>query len=143
MAHVERLLINLKILSRVKAFQKLNTKNGEHLVIEAGNWGLGSAYRWVRGDTRLNTLKRLNEIFDAVSDALRVQDMESDQRARMLRHVQESIPGLQNLRRTYEADVTITAHCDVLIDKVLTLLPESSDPGLEEDDLSATLHPES
>ena len=125
MAHVERLLVNLRILSRVEPFEKLNTKSGDTLVIEGGDWGSVSVARWARGDNRDNTMKRLNELFDAVQSALS-KPLPERTEARLRTHVAHARNGLRSLRQTYESDSTMTARYDVLLEKVDDLsLPTS------------------
>ena len=125
MAHVERLLVNLRILSRVEPFEKLNTKSGDALVIECGGLGSGSLARWARGDNRDNAMKRLNELFDAVQSALRKPLTDRDDE-RLRAHVAAARQGLLSLRRTYESDSTMTARYDVLIDKVGDLVGDET-----------------
>ena len=134
MAHLERLLVNLRIVSKIEPFQKLNTKSGETLVIESGEWGSGSLARWARGDHRTNTMKRLNELYDAVTDASK-KPLSPRRAERLRQHVGASRLGLRNLRQTYESDVTMTAHYDVLLDKVADLVgvEEAVEEGAEED----------
>jgi len=132
MAHVERLLVNLRILSRVEPFEKLNTKSGDTLVIEGGGWGSGSSVaRWARGDNRANAIKRLNELFDAVQTAL-LKPLVTRDEERLRSHVASSRHGLCSLRRTYESDSTMTARYDVLLDKVSDLVGESASTSTSE-----------
>ena len=132
-SHVERMLVNLRIVGSVEPFQKLNTKSGDHLVIEDGGWGSGSLARWSRGDGRGNSLKRLNELFDAVQAALLDSNVDAQSRARLRAYASKASTGLRNLRQTYEADVTTTAHYDVLIERVECILSGDQDQDQDQD----------
>ncbi len=71
MNQVDRLLINLKIIASLEPDQKLNTKSGHQLVIESA-WSSTSFYRWMREDTRHNTVKRIGEILEEAINILNV-----------------------------------------------------------------------
>lgn len=123
MDQYNRLLVNLKILASVQPFQKLNTKSGEHLFIESGRFEF--LYRWMREDSRSNTVKRLGEIVHDAETSLSKdnEDLEGHQE-RLRSQLVESKNGLLNLRQTYESDPTISAHFDVLLEKVALLIKE-------------------
>lgn len=122
MDHVERLFINLKIIASVQPFQKLNTKGGEHLVIETGTW-TPSVMRWLREDGRMNTVKRISEILNEADRTLHLDSTEEEAVTRLRAQLRCTEQGLSNLRQTYETDPTTTAHFDVLIEKVGRLAP--------------------
>jgi len=127
MNQVDRLLINLKIIASLEPYQKLNTKSGHQLVIESA-WTSTSIYRWLREDTRHNTVKRIGEILEEANNILRVgassaQEYVSDEyRGRVMSQLNNTRTGMVNLRTTYEADRTITAHFDVLLERIDTML---------------------
>ena len=128
MNQVDRLLINLKIIASLEPYQKLNTKSGHQLVIESA-WTSTSIYRWARADTRHNTVKRIGEILEEANNILRVgastnsQEYVSDEyRSRVMSQLNDTRTGMVNLRTTYESDRTITAHFDVLLERIDTML---------------------
>lgn len=127
MNQVDRLLINLKIIASLEPYQKLNTKSGHQLVIESA-WTSTSFYRWLREDTRHNTVKRISEILEEANNVLNVgssisKEYVSDEyRGRVIAQLKDTRSGMVNLRITYESDPTITAHFDVLLERVDTML---------------------
>ena len=128
MNQVDRLLINLKIIASLEPYQKLNTKSGHQLVIESA-WTSTSIYRWLREDTRHNTVKRIGEILEETNNILRVgsssnsREYVSDEyRGRVMSQLGRTSIGMVNLRTTYESDPTITAHFDVLLERIETML---------------------
>ena len=128
MNQVDRLLINLKILASLEPYQKLNTKSGHQLVIESA-WTSTSIYRWLREDTRHNTVKRIGEILEEANNILRIGASASSQeyvcdeyRGRVMSQLNHTRTGIVNLRTTYESDPTITAHFDVLLERIDTML---------------------
>ena len=129
MNQVDRLLINLKIIASLEPYQKLNTKSGHQLVIESA-WTSTSIYRWLREDTRHNTVKRIGEILEEANNILRVQSgahntqeyVSDEYRSRVMSQLNNTRTGMINLRTTYESDRTITAHFDVLLERIDTML---------------------
>ena len=139
MNQVDRLLINLKIIASLEPYQKLNTKSGHQLVIESA-WASTSFYRWVREDTRHNTVKRIGEILQEAAGILNISSdtaaggissntvvvtteyVSDEYRGRIMSQLRETRTGMVNLRTTYESDPTITAHFDVLLERIDTFL---------------------
>ena len=123
MNQVDRLLINLKIIASLEPYQKLNTKSGHQLVIESA-WSSTSFYRWMREDTRHNTVKRIGEILEEANNILNVgsslskEYVSEEYRGRVMAQLQGTRVGMVNLRITYESDPTITAHFDVLLERM-------------------------
>ena len=131
MDHVDRLFINLKIIASIQPTQKLNTKGGENLVIESGYWIAPSISRWFRDDGRMNAVKRLGEI---IGDAGRLHAETPEIRVRLSEQIELALDGLKNLRQTYECDLTIAAHFDVLLEKLAALSQRHrSDPSCDRD----------
>lgn len=128
MNQVDRLLINLKIIASTEPYQKLNTKSGHQLVIEP-SLSTTSIYRWFRDDTRYNTVKRIGEILEEANNILcrsrgscLGEHVTDEYRSRLMLQLKETRVGLHNLRTTYESDRTITAHFDVLLERIDTML---------------------
>lgn len=129
MNQVDRLLINLKIIASLEPYQKLNTKSGHQLVIEAA-WSSTSFYRWMREDTRHNTVKRIGEILEEANNILNIgatscmatEYVSDEYRGRVMAQLKDTRAGMVNLRTTYESDPTITAHFDVLLERIDTML---------------------
>tara|TARA_Y100000389_G_C17420860_1_gene496647 strand:- start:1016 stop:1549 length:534 start_codon:yes stop_codon:yes gene_type:complete len=130
MNQVDRLLINLKIIASLEPYQKLNTKCGHQLVIEA-SWSSTSFYRWMRDDTRHNTVKRIGEILEEANNVLNIRSsscmstteyVSDEYMGRVMTQLKETRAGMVNLRTTYESDPTITAHFDVLLERIDTML---------------------
>ena len=129
MNQVDRLLINLKIIASLEPYQKLNTKSGHQLVIEAA-WASTSLYRWMRADTRHNTVKRIGEILEEANNVLNIglsscmtaEYVSDEYRGCVIAQLKDTRAGMVNLRTTYESDPTITAHFDVLLERINTML---------------------
>ena len=65
---IEKLLINLRVISQLQPYQKVNAKS-EFLSVEYYTWFV-SLSRWIRTDDRHTCLKRLNEIITDSKDII-------------------------------------------------------------------------
>lgn len=121
MNSVERLLVNLRILSQVQPFQRINTKS-EFLGIEAISWH-SPVSRWFRSDDREACMRRLAELINEAGTTL------SENKAAEIDGVknwlQNSKGGVNNLTKTYESDATTVAQLQHLIEKIDNLLGNS------------------
>ena len=110
------LWINLKILASLPAYSKLNTKN-ELFYIEQNTFSTPiSIYRFFRGDSRLLAIKRIDDLFEKASSIL-----EKHKDPNLIQHLQNTTSGLQNMKKTYQNDITTIAALDRLLDKIQLL----------------------
>lgn len=119
----EALYVNLKVLSQLKPYQRLNTRQTLFQVtpMEAGN--KISEYfthipewlkRWMEGSTRDSDFNRIR---DLVYKAFHTMKNEKD-RSKVIEHLQKASAGLSNLKKTYESDLTYTCRITTLIDDI-------------------------
>lgn len=111
------LFINLKVIGQLEADQKLNTKE-RFIDLDESTW-----YQWAirkyRGDSRENTISKLNKIVDQTKHLLEDSflNIEDDQKypkylnlsareflIEMNKVLSESVEGLKNLIGTYNYD---------------------------------------
>lgn len=130
---LENLLLNVKILSNIKEFDKLSTSNDEMLVIDSPSY-LQGIYRTFYGDSREETLNKIDNI---INDLFKITDEMLDNETKKKKkyynnfkddnstifqkiaiNLSESIKGLQNLKITYIKDVSITSRLDIIINKI-------------------------
>jgi hypothetical protein len=130
---LENLLLNVKILSNIKEFDKLSTSNDEMLVIDSPSY-LQGIYRTLYGDSREETLNKIDNI---ISDLFKITDEMLDNETKKKKkyhnnfkddnstifqkiaiNLSESVKGLQNLKITYIKDVSITSRLDIIINKI-------------------------
>ena len=109
----DKLWINLKILSRLPAFSKLNTHH-ELFYIEKGSFIYPlSIARFIRGDTRELTVRRIDGIISKAQDVLN-----NKHDTNLIAHLIGAATGLQNMKKTYGEDQTMIASIDRLLDKI-------------------------
>ena len=115
----DTLWINLKILSKLQDQSKLNTSNDLFYIEKSTFYNPISIWRWLRGDSRYMTIKKIDQVIEKASLLLsKTKDMN------LLIHLKNSRQGLDNIKKTYSDDITITAAIDRLLDKINLLLPE-------------------
>jgi len=109
----DKIWINLKILSRLPAFSKLNTHH-ELFYIEKSSfiWPLGIV-RLIRGDSRDLSIRRIDGII-AKAQLL----LEKQSNNHLISHLIGAAQGLQNMKKTYQDDLTMIASIDRLLDKI-------------------------
>jgi len=120
---IEKLLINLRVISQIQPYQKINAKS-EFLSIEYYNWFVSLA-RWVRTDDRQTCLKRLNEIITESKNILNNKDIKKEYEKRIKTSLKNCIKGLENLKKTYEDDITTISYLELLIDNIMEFIGEN------------------
>ena len=121
MDRLDTIWINLKILAKIPPFHRLNTQN-ELFYIESNTfWQPAFLYRWIRGDNRDLSIKRIDELIRNGQELFGT--LENEEKISLLKHLLESRVGLNNLKKTYENDLTIIASIDRLLDKIQVLVP--------------------
>lgn len=106
--------VNLKVLSKLEPFQKLNTRRTHFQLQASTNVYLPEfVLRWWIGSNRESDFNRLKELYIAAEKIL-----QTNEKDRMIEHLQDSIKGLESLQKTYETDATTKAKIDWLVDSV-------------------------
>ncbi len=107
---VDKVLVNLNVISKVEQGDKLDwTPEGHFSIMKANMWT--SAIRWARGTKRTDTLTHLK---DTVELACRMSG-DSRYKSHIREAVQIAIHGLRNLTLTYQDDVLFKSRVDVLL----------------------------
>lgn len=119
-------ILNLKIVSRVRAFDRLDTtapifriRNASYLVPQ---W----LYRWWTHSSRAHDVSRLEVLYKNAFDIC-----DGDDRALIITDLEQSLTGLKALSTTYEDDATIQSRIELIIDSINNVLNDERD---EEDD---------
>ena len=131
---LNRIFINLKILSYIKEYDKLLLTFDDANIIEIDNAGMTQPIRrWWNGRTRSETLTFLNEFIDetfSIIDETLENEIngnisgsffkESNHNIlqRFLLELSNCIKGLYNLKITYNYDVTFKSQLDNIIEGI-------------------------
>lgn len=116
----ESLFVNLKILSKIEAYQKVNTRGSLFKISPIEDGGYISSFtpqwlqRWMVGASRESDFSRIRDLYMLAFQRLEEKhDVEN-----LKRHLEQSKKGLINLKKTYENDVTLQCRIDTLIERV-------------------------
>ena len=115
MPRVDDIVTSLTVLSRVKANDKLNTREG-YLTIETDTY-VAYLKRIVSGDGRSRTLATLQTLFEEAFEMLRLQvstDPKSATVQTLIDALRQSKDGLLNLKKTYTDDIGVQSRLDVI-----------------------------
>ena len=126
----DELIINLKVLSSLQPNCKLITRD-TYLNVQQKNWIPQSIKRWHRGDSRDETLKKLDSVINRSLNSYLSNKVSSNLKDYLL----SSVTGLTNLKETYSVCVQTCSRIDTIIDKInRTLQEEQEILGLENDE---------
>tara|TARA_Y100000389_G_C17468694_1_gene528173 strand:- start:2358 stop:2792 length:435 start_codon:yes stop_codon:yes gene_type:complete len=122
----DSLFINLKVLAQIKPSHQLNSQN-DLLYIESNEI---SPLTWIRrlffGDSRERTLSRISEIIIQCDQYCTLYCQYEIKIKRMHAHLESTCQGLENLKKTYENDITTTACLDNLVDKIQHIISKQN-----------------
>lgn len=109
--------INLKVLSQLPAFAKLNTFHELFYIEKPTFYNPIGLWRMLRGDNRQLTIKRIDGLIEKAE--LVIKSFQNTAIENNLKdHLKESIKGINNLKKTYEEDPTTIAALERLLDKI-------------------------
>lgn len=109
--------INLKVLSQLPAFSKLNTFHDLFYIEKPSFYNPIGLWRMFRGDNRQLAIKRIDGLIEKAE--LVIKSFQNTAIENNLKdHLKESIKGINNLKKTYEEDPTTIAALERLLDKI-------------------------
>jgi len=133
-SRLNRIFINLKILSYIKEYDKLLLTIDENNIVEIDNAGITQPLRrWWNGRTRTETLSFLNdfinETFTIIDETLNneitgtinnsfFKESNHNILQRFLLELTNCIKGLHNLKITYNYDVKFKSQLDNIIEGI-------------------------
>lgn len=125
----DELIINLKILSQLEKNRKLITKE-TYLNLESDQTLQipESFRRWFRGDSRDESLKKIDNIIVKSINLVEKYPQLED-------YLKDSIIGLENLKDTYSKCTQTKARIDVIIEKI----NKAINPNIKNDNLNFDL----
>ena len=113
----DELIVNLIVMSKVQINTKLYT-SGIYLNLEQPSYIPESVRRWIRQDSRDETIKKINRI---IIRSLDEYTRDKVKNATYKHHLLEAKKGLLNLRETYSNCIQTVARIDTLISKIETI----------------------
>jgi hypothetical protein len=120
---IDAIYVNLKILSRVRSYNRLSTKQQYfHIVGPADGLVPLSIRRWWFCEGRDDCIQKIQELYLAARDLFISDKITGEEKTRLHAHVLESLNGLVALQKTYEADPTTVSKLDVLAESAKSIL---------------------
>ena len=106
---MEDLLVNLRVISCLEPYQRLHTRQ-RHFRVYENHFLPEWVARWLDGASRRSDFGRIRDVYVAALANLDHPGMREQ--------VQNSMKGLESLKKTYETDQTYLARVETLIEKV-------------------------
>jgi len=106
---MDEVLINLRVLSYLQPYQRVNTRQLHFRIYERGffpEW----LSRFLDGATRRADFGRIRDIYTVALENLEHPGMKTS--------VKNSRKGLENLMKTYENDQTMIARIETLLERI-------------------------
>lgn len=128
----DELIVNLIVMSKVQINTKLYT-SGIYLNLEQPSYIPESIRRWIRQDSRDETIKKINRIITRSLDEY-ARDPVKNLMYKI--HLLSAKKGLLNLRETYSNCIQTVARIDTLISKIETIeTSDVADEKIDTDDI--------
>lgn len=131
----DELVVNLIVISKVQINTKLYT-SGIYLNLEQPSYIPESVRRWIRQDSRDETIKKINRI---VTRALEEYQRDTKVYSTYKSHLLDAKKGLLNLRETYSNCIQTVARIDTLISKISSIDPPNNLSKMTPIDTSAII----
>lgn len=119
----EALYVNLKVLAKLQPYQRINTR---HVLFHVSALESSDTYtkvfthvpefikRWWEGSTRDSDFARIRDLITKSLELLQ----NDKSRQKIIEHLREAIQGLENLKKTYENDLTFKCRIVTLIENI-------------------------
>lgn len=112
---IEDIILNLKIISKIKQHEKLLVVNKTLTV----DHRIGQPFwRWYTADNRTDTLQFITSVVNSALDYTQQTSHIVFDAAALKTELMNVIPGLDNLSATYKLDNLIVAKIDILREKI-------------------------
>ena len=118
------LWINLKVLGKLPPFAKLNTYSELFYIESTKFYSPTGIWRMIRGDSRNLAIKRINTLIEKATFIL---SQNKDKNQNLIKHLQCAMNGLENMKKTYQDDITTIAAIERLLDKIQILVSNDVD----------------
>ena len=131
LSKIDRILLNLKMLSLIKPDDKLYTEN--NLIKIDSPKIIQGIVRWLNDYSRNNTMDDIDSLITETTQYVteilsKTERTEEDNRncQKILVEVTKAFTGIQNLKITYKVDTFIQSKLDIINEKMLEIKNELS-----------------
>lgn len=114
---IKNLVINMKVISKLQPHVRLDTSSSLFKIYQPTAYMPVWIQRWWAVHNRKTDIARVSLLYDSV---LKLADrgVEEDTKITLIKALRESITGLNNLKTTYEDDITCVSSLEYIIERI-------------------------
>ena len=112
-------LINLDVLSKVQAYERVNTTLPLFKIHITNSYIPSWFVRWWSSQSRNCDISRIQHLYQT---AIYLMELEDERKETIQKYVSSSIKGLKQIKMTYENDSTIIAQIDMILHQIHTYI---------------------
>lgn len=120
MADIKNKIINMKVISKLQPHVRLDTSGSLFKIYQPGPYQPIWFTRWYSQHNRTQDITRVTLLYQEVLEILK----DTENKEQIKKSLKDSIAGLNNLKTTYEEDITCTASIEYIIELIA---PHTSD----------------
>jgi len=110
-------IINMKVISKLQPHVRLDTSQALFKIYQPNSYMPIWIQRWWAVHNRKTDIARVSQLYDSVLK-IAATGVEEDTKIQLKKALKESIGGLNNLKTTYEDDITCTSSIEYIIDSI-------------------------
>ena len=114
---IKNKVINMKVISKLQPHVRLDTSSTLFKIYQPTAYMPVWIQRWWAVHNRKTDIARVSLLYDSV---LKIADrgVEEDTKITLIKALRESITGLNNLKTTYEDDITCVSSLEYIIERI-------------------------
>lgn len=114
---IKNLVINMKVISKLQPHVRLDTSSKLFKIYQPTAYMPVWIQRWWAVHNRKTDIARVSLLYDSV---LKIADkgVEEEMKATLVKALSESITGLNNLKTTYEDDITCVSSIEYIVESI-------------------------
>lgn len=114
---IKNLVINMKVISKLQPHVRLDTSSTLFKIYQPSFTMPVWIQRWWAVHNRKTDIARVSLLYDSV---LKIADkgVEEEMKATLVKALSESITGLNNLKTTYEDDITCVSSIEYIVESI-------------------------
>jgi hypothetical protein len=111
-------IINMKVISKLQPHVRLDTSSTLFKIYQPNAYMPVWIQRWWAVHNRKTDIARVSQLYEQTLKMADNWDGEEDVKIQIKHALKESIKGLNNLKTTYEDDITCSASIEYIIDSI-------------------------
>ena len=115
---LENKIINMKVIGKLQPHVRLDTSSALFKIYQPSTYMPVWLHRWWATHNRKTDIARVSQLYEQVKKIADSWDGEEDVKVQIIHALRESITGLNNLKTTYEDDITCSASIEYIIDSI-------------------------